>query len=121
LSVLPEGHDGYQGPATLEAGSALVACDVVITGFFEPIAGRYRWYGRARGAGLDTLPAKDVVLRTPHGTAVTTLADADPWGRYRLQGFGRPPFPVAGVEAGIGAEAEAGVEAGADAVADGDR
>ncbi|HEY1699847.1 MAG TPA: DUF4873 domain-containing protein [Trebonia sp.] len=40
-----------------------------------------------------------MLVRTPHGTAVTTLADADPWGRYRLQGFGRPPFPVAGVDA----------------------
>jgi hypothetical protein len=106
VSGLPEGHDGYAGAATLEAGGAVVACDVVITGFFEPIVGRYKWYGRVSGDGLDTLPAKDVRLRTPHGTALTTLADADPWGRYRLAGFGRPPFPVAGVA--LEAEADAG-------------
>ena len=84
----------YSGPATLSAGEVSVPCHVVITGFFEPIAGRYKWYGRATGAGLDALPAKGARLRTPHGSAETTLADADLWGRYRLQGFGRPPFPL---------------------------
>lgn len=87
-------HEGYSGPATLIAGAASVPCEVVITGYFEPISGRYRWYGRARGQGLDALPAKGVRLRTPHASAQTSVSDVDPWGRYRLQGFGRPPFPV---------------------------
>lgn len=95
----PPGHDGYIGPATLELElgqtAVSVSCGVVITGSFEPITGRYRWYGRAHGPGLGLLPAKGVLLRTPHGRAETTLGDVDLWGRYRLQGFGRPPFPVA--------------------------
>lgn len=96
----PEDHDGYAGPATLEAKDLTVPCEVVITGFFEPVAGRYKWYGRASGEGLDALPAKGVRLRTPHASAETSVADVDPWGRYRLQGFGRPPFPVAGITDG---------------------
>lgn len=90
-------NDGYTGPATLEHGDVSVPCEVVITGFFEPVAGSYKWYGRASGEGLAALPRKDVRLRTPHGTAVTTVSDEDPWGRWRLQGFGAPPFPRAGV------------------------
>jgi hypothetical protein len=88
-------HDGYSGPATLEADGVSVPCDVVITGFFEPLAGRYKWYGRATGSGLETLPAKGARLRTPHGSARTSVSDVDVWGRYRLQGFGAPPFPRA--------------------------
>ncbi|MCL2585021.1 MAG: DUF4873 domain-containing protein [Streptosporangiales bacterium] len=101
--------DGYTGPATLEHADVSVSCDVVITGFFEPITGRYKWYGRASGSasasdsasgsGLGGLPHKGVVLRTPHGTAETTVSDEDFWGRWRLQGFGAPPFPRAVVGA----------------------
>jgi hypothetical protein len=87
-------QESYTGPATLTAGVLSVPCDVVITGYFEPVSGRYRWYGRARGQGLDALPAKGARLRTPHSSAQTTVSDVDLWGRYRLQGFGRPPFPV---------------------------
>lgn len=92
-----EEYDGYAGPATLEAADISVPCDVVITGHFEPAPGRYKWYGRARGEGLDSLPVKGARLRTPHASAETTVNDVDPWGRYRLQGFGPPPFPVPGL------------------------
>jgi hypothetical protein len=70
--------------------------DVVVTlrGQFQPIDGRYHWYGRvavddrvsALGAGAT------VLLRTPAGEAEGRLSDEDPWGRYRLEGTGRPPF-----------------------------
>lgn len=85
---------GYEGPATLTFKDVSVACDVVLAGYFEPVSGRYKWYGRASGAGLDALPAKGACLHTPHATAETSVSDVDPWGRYRLQGFGAPPFPV---------------------------
>jgi hypothetical protein len=92
---MAQDRDGYIGAATLEHHDLSVPCDVVVTGFFEPIVGRYKWYGRATGDGLDVLPAKGVRLRTPHGTADTSVSDVDFWGRYRLQGFGCPPFPHA--------------------------
>lgn len=110
-----DGHaDGYRGPATLVHGDVTVACDVVLTGGFEPIAGRYKWYGRASGSdvnadsqagsgaspGLGDLPRKGVRLRTPHGDAETTVSDEDLWGRWRLQGFGAPPFPLASAAPG---------------------
>jgi hypothetical protein len=35
-----------------------------------------------------------VVLRTPRSEVPTTLSDVDPWGRFRVEGFGAAPFPV---------------------------
>jgi hypothetical protein len=35
-----------------------------------------------------------VTLRTPRGEAQTPLTDVDPWRRYRVEGFGAPPFRV---------------------------
>ena len=88
--------DGYRGPAELLAGDNAVPVEVTLAGQFEPITGSYRWYGRVAAAPeVSALVGTRVVLRTPHGSAETALADVDPWGRPRVQGFGRPPFEVA--------------------------
>lgn len=95
-------EDGYTGPAGLlvEAadGTHELEVQVRLVGRFEPIDGRYRWYGRVTAhAGLDAAlagrgaPAR---VRTPHGEAVGELSDVDPWGRYRLAGVSTPPFAV---------------------------
>ncbi|WP_317891391.1 DUF4873 domain-containing protein [Saccharopolyspora pogona] len=34
------------------------------------------------------------MLRTRTGEAAGTLSNPDPWGRYRITGTGRPPFPI---------------------------
>ncbi|MGH8961107.1 MAG: DUF4873 domain-containing protein [Jatrophihabitantaceae bacterium] len=90
--------DGYTGPAELIDGDCAVAVEVALAGQFDPISGRYRWYGRVAaspevGALLDGR-ARRVVLRTPHGEVDTALSDVDPWGRPRVQGFGAAPFEV---------------------------
>ncbi|MGH8571311.1 MAG: DUF4873 domain-containing protein [Gammaproteobacteria bacterium] len=93
----PEHHDGFDGPATLVVGGAELAVTVHLRGLFQPIDGRYHWYGRieaneelsARLAGGAT-----VRLRTAHGEAAGQVSDPDPWGRYRIDGVGTPPFPV---------------------------
>jgi hypothetical protein len=85
-------EDGYQGPATLNVEDAELAVDVVLGGNFEPIDGKYHWYGRVQAndelAGLVGTRKTAATIRTPHGTA------EGPWGRYRITGAGRPPFPV---------------------------
>jgi hypothetical protein len=86
-------EEGYAGPATLIVGGAELAVEVVLRGQFEPIDGHYHWYGRI--GARDGLSVGAAVLRTTLGEAEGQLSDPDPWGRYRITGTGRPPFPVA--------------------------
>jgi hypothetical protein len=93
----PPPDEGYVGPAELLADGQAVAVSVTLRGVFQPIDGRYHWHGRvARHDGVDALVASgaSVVLRTPHGATPCRLSDRDTWGRYRVAGTGRPPFPT---------------------------
>jgi hypothetical protein len=91
-------NDGYDGPAELIDGTTSVPVDVALRGHFDPISGKYSWYGRVAAspqvAALVTGGARRVRLRTPHGEVETALSDVDPWGRPRVQGFGAAPFDV---------------------------
>lgn len=88
---------GYDGPAEVLTGDVSVAVTVRLRGAFQPIDGHFHWYGR-----LDQHPSiaelgragARVELRTPYGQAEGRLSDEDPWGRYRIDGTGRPPFPI---------------------------
>lgn len=91
-------EDGYDGPAEIIAGEEVVAVDVTLRGHFDPISGRYSWYGRVAVSpavtALVAAGARKVVLRTPFASVDTTLSDIDPWGRPRVEGFGAAPFHV---------------------------
>ncbi|MGH3447741.1 MAG: DUF4873 domain-containing protein [Nocardioidaceae bacterium] len=88
--------EGYDGPATLLTDNAPVEVTVRLRGVFQPIDGRYHWYGRINhDPRLDAATSGGTVtLRTPQGEATGTLSDVDPWGRPRVSGVGRPPFVV---------------------------
>ena len=92
-------EDGYSGPATLEAAGRRFEVTVELRGYFQPIDGRYHWYGRiaADEAVAATLPAGrvDGCLTTRHGSAPCDVGEPDPWGRYRVGGISTPPFPAA--------------------------
>ena len=94
--------EGYDGPATLVSGDTDVPVEVALRGMFQPIDGRYHWYGRVDANGaVDALVEgrAEVSLRTPHGEAAARLSDRDPWGRYRVSGAGRPPFTLSTADA----------------------
>jgi hypothetical protein len=83
--------ESYDGPAQI--GSTEVT--VQLRGHFEPIDGRFHWWGRVGAdAALDAqhTSGAEVMLVTPHGKAPGKLTDVDPWGRFRVSGTGRPPF-----------------------------
>jgi hypothetical protein len=90
--------DGYSGAARLTVGTARFDVQVELRGYFEPIDGRYHWYGRiARNdelAGLLSGARASAVLETGHGASPCDLADPDLWDRYRITGYSTPPFPV---------------------------
>ncbi|GAB3284757.1 DUF4873 domain-containing protein [Parasphingorhabdus pacifica] len=92
------GEDDYRGPATVRTEDAELDVRVVLRGHFQPIDGRFHWYGRvdahADVSELADGKRTDVVLRTPSGEAVGTLSDPDPWNRFRITGLGRPPFEI---------------------------
>ena len=87
--------EGYAGSASLVSGDTEVPVEVALRGVFQPIDGRYHWYGRvAASDAVDALAEStvEVSLRTPHGEVAARVSDRDPWGRYRISGAGRPPF-----------------------------
>ncbi|GAA2117227.1 hypothetical protein GCM10009759_63450 [Kitasatospora saccharophila] len=91
-------EDGYMGAAVLEIDGRSLPVRGRLAGYFQPLDGRYHWYGRLQAdaelAELVGSGRADAVLRTPHGQATGTLGDPDLWQRYRIEGVGRPPFPV---------------------------
>lgn len=91
-------EDGYDGSAELIDGTTTIPVEVQLRGHFDPISGKYSWYGRvAATPELATLVAegtRTVRLRTPHAEVETKLSDVDPWGRPRVEGFGAAPFEV---------------------------
>jgi hypothetical protein len=92
----PGKGDGYEGPATLTAGGSQFTVEVQLRGHFQPIDGRYHWYGRtaAHDALTGTLKSgrTAALLTTPEGSAPCELSDPDPWQRYRVTGISTPPF-----------------------------
>lgn len=85
----------YAGTAELVDEGGTLAVEVVLKGYFEPLDGRFHWYGRV--AADDAVAERHrsgaaVTLATPFGSAPARLSDLDPWGRFRVSGLGEPPF-----------------------------
>ena len=91
-------EDGYEGEATLRMEDLSLTVTVTLKGNFEPVDGRYHWYGRIQqnAALTERLGGRKgtATLATPHGEATGTLTDPDTWGRYRITGTSKPPFKV---------------------------
>jgi hypothetical protein len=91
--------DGYAGPAELAISGQHFAVSIELRGQFQPIDGRYHWYGRVgRHDGLAAVLAGGRAageVSTPAGRASCELSDPDTWGRYRVTGISAPPFTAA--------------------------
>jgi len=91
-------EDGYSGTARLTIGQDEFEVQVELRGHFEPIDGRYHWYGRiARNdrlaAALNGAKAAGV-LETAEGSSPCEVAEPDTWNRYRITGYSTPPFQL---------------------------
>ena len=89
-------EDGYQGPAVLEVGERRYDVRVELRGYFQPIDGRYHWYGRVAAdpalAELLVGGRQRGTLSTPQGSAPAEVGDPDPWERLRVEGTSTPPY-----------------------------
>jgi cation diffusion facilitator CzcD-associated flavoprotein CzcO len=107
------GSDGYEGTAVLEAGRSRFDVQVRLRGHFQPIDGRYHWYGRIGAheglAGLVGGGRASGVLTTAEGSAPCELSEPDPSGRYRVTGISTPPFRAGKAAARTGPEHAAAV------------
>ena len=100
----PDLHDGegYTGPAQVRTDDVVVTVEADLRGGFQPLDGQFHWYGRVRSDSLTeaTRPGgplragTQVRVRTSYGESAARLSDPDPWGRFRVSGTGRPPFPL---------------------------
>ena len=108
---MPDGshEDGYDGRVTVQVGERTVQVDTSLRGYFEPVDGRYHWYGRlSADATLTELVGSgkaDATVTTEHGQADCQLSDLDPWGRLRIAGVSTPPFPTAKTLEDLGRDA----------------
>jgi hypothetical protein len=83
----------YDGPAVLRVGETDYAARVRLSGYLDPIDGRYHW----RGMIFENLP--DDVLKQPNvsltvdgRTAQARITEHTPQGGYAVAGVGTPPF-----------------------------
>ncbi|OZC90753.1 hypothetical protein CH254_07525 [Rhodococcus sp. 06-412-2C] len=96
------GKPDYRGPAMLTFDNPAAEFDVQIDlrGHSQPIDGIFRWYGRVRphealqGFMEAAGSSRKGRLSTDSGDVPVLVSDVDPWGRYRLQGTGMPPYPL---------------------------
>ncbi|SDO18435.1 DUF4873 domain-containing protein [Actinacidiphila guanduensis] len=90
--------DGYDGPAVVIVGEERFATRARLLGQFQPLDGRYRWYGRLAADEALTRLVGDrgaaVILRTEEGFAEGRIGEPDLWNRYRIEGESAPPFHV---------------------------
>ncbi|GAA4402758.1 DUF4873 domain-containing protein [Tsukamurella soli] len=91
----------WAGPARLAAGATERTAPVRLAGHFEPLDGRYHWYGTiddpAVGAEFKAFKRGTVTLAVDGCPAVSAaVTDRTGWGTYRVEGIGAPPFPMAG-------------------------
>lgn len=92
-----EDDESYAGPAVVRTGDRKLAVEVHLSGHFEPIDGRFHWYGRiAADADITALlhgGSRDVTLGVEgRHDSPARLAELDPWGNVRVTGAGRPPY-----------------------------
>lgn len=101
VGELEDHDDGYQGSALLVTADREVPVVAALRGYFQSVDGRYRWHGRL-AAPADVPGSLDVfagarhaaVLVTPEGMGRCDVYEPDLWGRFKVNGVGRPPFDV---------------------------
>lgn len=94
-------NDVYDGPAAVHVGDDIRDVRVRLTGYLDPIDGRYHWRGTVFDALPDDDPPQQVRLAVGERIAEARIAERTPWGNYSVVGVGEPPFALDDVEVAV--------------------
>ncbi len=86
-------EDVYDGPAVVVVADQRCHVRVRLTGYLDPIDGKYHW----RGTVFDAPPLTSgpVRLEIADRAAQGRITEETPWGSFTIAGVGMPPFPLA--------------------------
>jgi hypothetical protein len=89
--------EGYEGAAVLRDGDAAVPVRIALSGYVDPLDGRYHWSGRIhpdeRVVALLRAGKRDVILQVGDDARLPArLSEVDPWGGVLIAATGRPPW-----------------------------
>ncbi|WP_142386842.1 DUF4873 domain-containing protein [Mycobacterium hubeiense] len=88
-------NEVYDGPASVRIGDDEHSVRVRLTGYLDPIDGRYHWRGTVfEMLPEDVLKQSQPVQLTIDGTAEGRITERTPWGTYSVAGVGAPPFAL---------------------------
>ena len=66
---MSEEEDGYDGSAELIDGTTTIPVEVKLRGHFDPISGKYSWYGRVAAT-----PKTDSPRKVPYGCSARRVS-----------------------------------------------
>ena len=91
--------DLYDGQATIRVGDEDRVARVRLSGYVDPIDGRYHWQGTVFDSLADDakLP-QPVTLSVGDNRAEGRITEPTPWGTYSVAGVGAPPFELDDIE-----------------------
>jgi hypothetical protein len=81
----------YDGPAELTTASQRHIARARLTGYLDPIDGKYHWRGTV--FDVTTKLTGPVSLTIDERTAEARITEETPWG-YSIAGVGAPPFDL---------------------------
>ena len=89
----------YDGPATVHVGDDAHEVRVRLTGYLDPIDGRYHWQGTIFGH----LPGvtQSAMLTVGERTAEARIIERTPQGGYAVAGVGAPPYPLEDIDVAV--------------------
>ncbi|NVN52305.1 DUF4873 domain-containing protein [Mycolicibacterium hippocampi] len=91
----------YDGPASVVIGDRTHQTQARLTGWVDPIDGRYHWQGTIFDAGFKVRLPQEVTVAVDGHAAEARLTERTPWSTYLVVGVGAPPFALADIEVDV--------------------
>jgi hypothetical protein len=84
----------YDGTAELAVANERHVVRVRLTGYLDPIDGKYHWRGMVYDPPASLTVSQPVTLAIDDRSAAARITEQTPWGSYSIAGVGAPPFAL---------------------------